>query len=356
MNIKKIWQSYDFRNNKVLNAKCDEPTDPEHITNKKYVDDITTYDTPKAFKYKTPFKFDWLTNVYNLTYKKLFDDLLFPRVNPVYTNPVYTKIESAIFSKTQNIDGKGLLVNGVRVSGKVVILHAPNDRNATTTGSLTVTFNSDPPLTFRSNSTDNNRSIFMVDFVYKIGCKIVFSLEFNPCTIMRQDTYGDNYRPAEFNVPFTLEQDISSEFSDMFVSESSIFVRSKLNDTPASYINNRRYYTSNIISDKFTITTNLNVKKDAWCYYDVLMPLSMFNNYEFWLACIQDVVGVGIIEHKIEIEKRNLVDMLAVDGDRDKIVKIFIDDIPYIVCNLNLGYFDAEHIMRIMLNRVFINY
>ena len=36
--IKKIFQSFDFRNNKIINAKVDTPTDLKHIANKEYVD------------------------------------------------------------------------------------------------------------------------------------------------------------------------------------------------------------------------------------------------------------------------------------------------------------------------------
>ena len=39
-NIRKIFRSYDFLGNKILNAKVDLPTDVKHIASKEYVDAV----------------------------------------------------------------------------------------------------------------------------------------------------------------------------------------------------------------------------------------------------------------------------------------------------------------------------
>ena len=53
MKIKEIFQSLDFKNNKIFNAKLgSEITHEKHIVDKKYVDDSFVYSTELSQRYK----------------------------------------------------------------------------------------------------------------------------------------------------------------------------------------------------------------------------------------------------------------------------------------------------------------
>lgn len=111
MNLKKIFQSFDLRGNKIINAKTNTPINPEDITNKEYVDKNASYDTVKAQNYLNPFKFNWITAVYNKTLKDVLDDLFFPLILPVYSNPIFSKVKLTLNNEFFNGNKKIIFEN-----------------------------------------------------------------------------------------------------------------------------------------------------------------------------------------------------------------------------------------------------
>src|SRR6185436_16750489 len=101
MGFKKIWESLDFRNNKIIRAKTDLPTHEDHIIPRKYVDGQTVYNTEKVQLFQHPFQLNWVTAPVNKTLLQLFDDVFFPRILPTYVNPVFKSIN--ITNQSSNI-------------------------------------------------------------------------------------------------------------------------------------------------------------------------------------------------------------------------------------------------------------
>src|ERR1035437_7286572 len=99
--IQKIYRSFDFRGNRIINAKTDTPTDQssdEILANKIYVDNTQIYTTTKAGAYPNPFKFSWITAVNGKTIKQIFDDLFFLNVLPIYKNLELSTLASVSFT------------------------------------------------------------------------------------------------------------------------------------------------------------------------------------------------------------------------------------------------------------------
>ena len=86
-NIKnKIYRKItDFVGNYIKNVKTDIPVNDDDVSNKKYVDKQTTYDTTLSNNDST--KFSWMRNIHNKSLKEIVDMLLFPQNTENYVNP-----------------------------------------------------------------------------------------------------------------------------------------------------------------------------------------------------------------------------------------------------------------------------
>ena len=86
-NIKnKIYRKVtDFVGNYIKNVKTDTPVNEDDVSNKKYVDNQTTYDTALSRTDST--KFSWMKNMHNKSLKEIVDMLLFPQNTENHVNP-----------------------------------------------------------------------------------------------------------------------------------------------------------------------------------------------------------------------------------------------------------------------------
>lgn len=346
MNIRKIWHSLDLRNNKILNAKTDEPTDPEHISNKKYVDDMTTYDTAKAFEFKNPFKFEWMKNVYGKKYKALFDDLLFPRILPIYINPILTGVDSVVFEKTQYFNDECLLLDSLNYKGTIKINHIPNDRSSSKAATLTISYPTQlslPDRVFTATSTNRLMSEFVVDFQYKIGSTYTFSQEYNPSIDIKKDTYGDNYIPVEFTRPYTLTHDFTPLFIEKTIPDYCCYVRKKASEAQPPLKQN--YLISDILNAGFLNTNYLILPEQDWGYFDVLIPETIFNKCN--ISLINELQRAFKSHNSIELEEQMLYD------SKSPLKITSINNIRYVICNFNLGMFTNANNFRLMFDYIY---
>lgn len=368
MNIRKIWHSLDLRNNKILNAKTDEPIEPEHISTKRYVDGKFKYDTPLSNKYKNPFMFKWMKNIFNKSYNDVFDELLYPRVLPEYFNPVFGNItdinilDEYPLVGTQYHNGKPMMLSSMNYNCVIKISHDANDRVASEQSTLRITYFNKTVKEFKSVSTNNEVSTFNINFQYSANCKYEFIMKFNPTIQTKKDSYDNDYVPDDFKIPYILTKDITDIFNEKIIPENCVL------------INPKEQSAINPIPEKTTLTNLINPTlggfvQTLFCerqnnneryFATVLIPLSIFTNNEIFLLSVKIGSMFGAIE-KIYIEKTNLIDI----GEADNIATlptVVVDDtvnknlgIKYVICNLDMGYGKNNKHYRLMFKNIIKN-
>ena len=206
--LKKIFNSYDFRGNRIKNLRVDTPDEsieyreiaqnvpnPDNgyfgllgsngtggvqhfVANKLYVDKKTTLNTEKAWKWKNPFYFFWIKNVQGKPYKEIFDDLFFPLVEHEFISPEILNVDVFaidrplidVIDKDNNFK-KWVIYNNVENRFKLKIIQQLNDWYPTQTdgsgqiviqyndGKVDKTFNCNSENTFDLQFNENIKSI-----------------------------------------------------------------------------------------------------------------------------------------------------------------------------------------------------
>lgn len=343
-------------NNKIFRAKCDTPTEDEHIVNKKYVDDITTYDTDKAKKYQNPFLQWWMKNVFGKPYKELFDDLLFPRLSPTYKNPSFDSmsfIETGVTTLgTQVFCGKKLMFHGLNYNLQFTIKFN-NDNVDRTSGQATTLRIKYPTalglqdlIYYSTTTADDVVTINATTVTFFPGMTLTIEKTYGRATA-KNDTYGDPDIPDEFTKPWTLTEDITSLFYDNIIQYPALLVQKKSTTTPASIVDGSTVQIATPLSSGYTRTNNMQVLKDVASYYNVLVPTRLFDKTRF----IVDYYRDGYLFNTVKLMPPMLVDtgnavhftMVAEDGSTEN----------YTVCNVNLGVLNANYVARIMFDFIF---
>jgi hypothetical protein len=208
MNIKKIFQSFDFRGNKLINTKTNTPTDSEHIVPKSYVDENTKYNTQKADDYGNSPKFSWVTNVFNKTFKQLFDDLLFPQINPIYLNPTFSNIDLFVFDEYNiTLDKKAIFLNRLtkfRIDYKI----SESDRISGVTPKIIIVTNDNNTTEYLGTLTSDVEGFIEFEFIFTNILSITLRKEFQEATVTKQDNYGNDYIPNDFTINYNLDFDV----------------------------------------------------------------------------------------------------------------------------------------------------
>lgn len=198
---KKIKQIYNFVGNKILNVKVNTPTDNEHPTHKKYVDDNDTYDTTLSQK-PVSTKFNWVNNVNGLKIKYVLDKLLYPVVNPVYENPSFT-FQHFSFETNKIIEDQ--------IIGSMLFLTIKNADRTPINNKTTL----------QVIDLQNNATSFEVeenDFIVKIGFELKFDTlkeikvrkQYNIATV-KNDSDGNPFVDNNFNSTYELVKTISKK-------------------------------------------------------------------------------------------------------------------------------------------------
>lgn len=217
--FKKVYHSIDMRFNTIKNARTDYPIVDRDIVNKEYVDDMTTYDTEKARKYKNPFKQWWMKNVYNLSYKQLFDDLLFPRLLPIYVNPKIKSLNLIIPNCYKNNDKYVLFFDTIE-SLKCILKFELNEssRVSGTTTTLRIVYPNNnlgvpiyPELLYTSDTTSDAQSTISFDLRLVVGTKIYLEKQYKAAET-QLDSYGEESITDDMKIPYLMKEDISEIF------------------------------------------------------------------------------------------------------------------------------------------------
>lgn len=346
--ILKIFRSYDFRNNKILNAKTNTPTDDEHIVNKKYTDDSHIYTTTKSTEYNSSFKHWWLLNINGKTYKQIFDDLFFPRVLPPFKNP---ELISAIviFDNSDIVPhhflkSLFLLFKKHRVSGKLFCTLKNNDRLPQLNSNvyLEIEYISGAIETFYSQSSDDFN---MIDFEYTVTDETIFRLkrEYYPAE-SKPDSYGDEYLPAEFAGNYSFNTNISENVYDKYIGfDSPLISVAKSSEGPVDY-------TLIDIAYEFQPMSEILLPNDTEGIYDILLPKNIIdsdaNKYPINIDIFKEINNNFQLVNSTLLQFDWLTYYYTLEDT------ILHDGIEYYKCQYNFGIYDEPIKIKFNFNRV----
>lgn len=290
--FKKIFRSYDFRNNKIINVKTDTPTNPEHITNKDYVDSKVIYNTALPEENSTSFVFPWAKNLFEKTFKQVFDDLLFPQINPEYYNPEIKNISFEFDS--QIINNKYLLFKDITIPAKIKFTLKHNDRDLIASDGDNIkleikTLNNNYIFEIYGDVTANLEDTYEIDFDFKelgniyfiesgfdiidVITAITLSARYGDANKTKQDTYGNNYTPVDFTQVYTVETELyNNVFDNNILVECPLFQRILTEGIPT-------YGTTEDILSDFKTFLKINVTNTVLPIIDLLIPKYIIDNY-----------------------------------------------------------------------------
>ncbi len=277
--IKKIFWAFDFRNNKILNAKVNTPTQNQHIANKEYVDSAgvnASYDTVKAQTYQTPFLFNLMGNIFEKTFKQIFDDLFFPRVLPTYLNPevIITNIlctsHNDYYNQQVTLDFSFTLFS--------------NDRNPAGLSQIVVN-NGVTIQTFNDAFPGSGK--ITCNFLLLPGTTFTFKRQYGVANSTKQDSYGIDYTPVEFESTFELSQDIIvNKINGLDILNSPMISDLRLSEGIPTYDETN-------ISSQFSYKTIFTIPDNTEGIYDFLIPedikIKLLNGYSMFFNDIEMV-------------------------------------------------------------------
>lgn len=325
VSIKQIFQSFDFKNNKIFNAKVDTPTDSKHIANKEFVDNVTILNSTKANNYHTPFVFTWVGNIFGMNYKDLLDNLFFPRINPVYNNPTLDYKNFWIENvKTLNFPGdinKFQLYYNQSFPINFQYIITPNDRVSGIVPYIKIIDINNNISTYNGTSISETEGYIAFNLQYKPDLRIFFCRNYLPA-IIKTDTYGDASIPEEFQTNYIFEEDITAFFGQKTISFYSPLV-STLRETEGLHTFN--------LSD-FSFSNKLNFNATITGIFDLFIPE---NNFE-------------ISAHKYEV----YADIYKNDNG----IKQFINEIHLDITWLDYYNFGKQTINGVVYNKYQFNF
>jgi len=345
--ILKIFRSFDFRNNKIINAKVDTPEDLKHIANKEYVDNTGKYDTEKANTYQNPFQFPLILNTFEKTFKQLFDDLFFPRILPLYTNPILKNCDIVSNKNLSFINGKHNVFYDQEIQLLFDCETLDNDRTSTNDYIIKVL----NPITNVVTSSILSGTKQLLTFV--LVPNMVFSFEklYNPITIAKQDSYGDYYIENGFGLLYNLIVDITQNFNNFFnCLPSPIISTIREEEGIPTYVVETNVDEIDFITDFEYINTKL-IPNGIEGIFDILIPkeyianTNEIKNYNIYLELFLSIENNGIEELTCYSKTQLIIDWLIVYTNNEIII---LNDIEYFKYQINLGIFEQN--MRFKLS------
>lgn len=339
---KKIYKSQDFRGNKIFGAKVETPTEGEHISNKKYVDNSTKFDTAKASQFTISSSFPWLPNLFNKSFKDIFDDLFYPVKNPTYTNPTFKNINIEILDLLNYSGNKAIVYYNNEITLKVNYEITTSDRVSGVVPKILLIYDNGNSDEFTGNNTSDisGEIIISFDFLSNIS-EIILRKEFQEASVIKQDNYGNDFIPLEFELNYNLDFDVLKYLKNSYEISSPILRYDLTNenyldifDDITNISNDNPFVHYNFIKgDKFYLSENDN-------RYIILIPNEIYKNTNDF-ECI-----IGRIKHEIawEILKNNT--SLILDN------LIVIGNIHYNFILIDFGNYNISKLCELKFNKI----
>jgi hypothetical protein len=343
MNIRAIWKSYDFRGNKILNAKVNTPVQDGEIAPKSYVDKTTKFDTVKSnqFPSGSP-KFSWLNfSLKDKTFKELFDDLFFPVIAPVYTEVVFEKVKVTAINEY----GTNLFLGRLTQFNIDYIINR-GDRQSTVIPKIKVTTKEPITVTEHSGTSSSNTSNFNFTINLANIDKIELVKTFQKATT-KNDNYGVPVIPLNFNVNYDATYDVLQNIKQNYDFKSPIIYRkltptenattivSLINDsdslsTPVAsilttFVRDRKLFTTADSNNNFLFGIEKNIFKDSLMNVKITDSVDQVSNFDISQT------------------------MLTLFGE--KIIKYFGEDGTYTFFTIDFGYHKTIKEVNISMNK-----
>ena len=255
MFFKKFRVGLDMRSNKIINSNVDNPVTDNNISNKIYVDIGDKFDTVNATTKPISTKFNWITNVGNLPIKTVLDRLLFPVVNPTYTNPVLKNY--TIYNLGENTN-----VIGGNINGRLLFEISNTTRTPTLKYKLIIRYNDTSEVIFEDINSSN---IIDFNFIWDNISSIKLKQVFSPAPI-QNDSDGNPFVDSNFSTTYDFEYSFNlNDFIKQFNITKSIYslgniTQSNLDGYLNSTENNLKtsFNYGNLITLETQLTNNLN--------------------------------------------------------------------------------------------------
>lgn len=337
--LRKIFHGLDMRWNRIEHVRTTMDREwkteaEEQVTNVGYVTEETTYNTETAETYgkEVPHKspFWWMRDfvTFGKSWKAIVDQLVHPKILPVYINPKITcisveagmidsdsmwKVQSNPYQHKRLSDGiildadfptecmgNFVLVKDMMYSGKIYI--RTNSKQYTRRFDAA---NSYVNFTYLESALDTETEMQTFPVVQMLGedcfvCEFdnvplaninnieVFmkfsALDRNLNTDVKQDTHNVDYLPEDqFRQTYTIQQDISKHVLRNATLIGPFIVKERKNNEPSKF--NDRYESITempgfISTDAMQIVNSTN-GNSTYNGYDLLVPVEVWQDYYF---------------------------------------------------------------------------
>lgn len=348
MNFRKIFYGLDFRNNKIINTKTNTPTDPEHIVPKNYVDVNTTYDTNKAQTHQNPPKFPWITNVYNKSFKQIFDELFFPVILPTYTNPNFYSMKISVFNEYSISGSKKAIFEDRICKFRIDYKISASDRISGIAPKIIVTNNSGGQSVFVGTETSDTEGFLEWEFLWRDIQSIVLRKEFQEASTIKNDNYGNPYIPVDFTVNYNLDFDVLNYILKNFQLYPPVLY---FNDTIESYatIINNIIDGDNLTQGSVTPSLSMFTKDRKFIVdgdtnlYILGIPEPLYNKSNI-------IVHKNLEQHEIDFGMLDDGYIGSDTGDNIKTLSYHGREIKYFFGTLNFGYYSEPKTINLQFN------
>ncbi len=346
-NFKKIWFGLDFRNNKLINAKTNTPTDSEHIAPKSYVDTNTTYDTSKAQTHQNPPKFPWITNVYNKSFKQIFDDLFFPIINPTYTNPSFNNMKINVIDEFTIQGGKkGIFedrINKFRIDYKI----SGSDRISGIVPKIIVENNSGTIYEFNGTETSDTEGFIEWEFLWRDIASITLRKVFEESSVTKNDNYGTPYIPVEFTINYNLDFDILNFITKNYLLFPPVLFFKDEDEEYVTIIDD--IVDEDLLSGAGTTSLNL-FTKDRKFIVNGNNNLYIFGIPEPLYSKSDLIMHIGLSQQHLDFSMLDDGYIGAETGDNIKTLVYFDRNIKYFFGTIDLGYYESPKNVNLQFN------
>jgi hypothetical protein len=328
MRLKKIFHGFNMNGNKIAAATVDEPTLAGNPVPLDYLQESQTYDTDAAETQEDSPVLPWAKQVQGKSLKPLLDQILFPIVNPIWTEPIFHDVKLTVIGEYFTAANKHLLFLSGQRTMRLNYLITPGDRISGVTARLTVTKNDNSTQIFNSTTTSDTDGTVNFTFDFTDIKSMVLSKVWQASTATKNDNYGNPYKPVEFNSNYTSAFDVWSLLNATNVVSSPMLYRAITDETGYDAgITDPTNFTSLIgwTTDKsFFLQPGNNM-------FTVLIPEDLFDN-----CFIYAIFG----NDNQLVDKSFLAP--SVEGITAFGLNYFGDTIPYRCCTIDFGWFAAQ--------------
>lgn len=245
MFFKKLRIGLDMRGNKIINTNVDNPITNKEISNKEYVDLGDTFNTQNSLIKQNSTKFNWMTNLSNLSIKQVLDKLLFPVIYPTYLNPILKNYKLYNLGEKSNVFGNN-------INGKLIFDINIGSRTPTLNYKLIITYSNNTQSIFESNT-----NIILFDFNFKNISSIKLKQIYSP-VIIQNDSDGNPYIDNNFLTTYDFEYNFDiEEFINIFNINKSIYYHLNIDN---SNLNTFLSYDETNIKNNFIYNNLINLE------------------------------------------------------------------------------------------------